>query len=64
MVARLPAVWKVSGSNLAGYEAGVDGEVKYRGKASGFVRSKPDDVEGMATLRPSPRRSGAGTGCG
>ncbi|WP_326652432.1 MULTISPECIES: hypothetical protein [unclassified Streptomyces] len=45
----LPRGWIVSGDNPTNYEMGIDHEVFHAGRASGFIRSRPDPV-GFATL--------------
>jgi len=42
--------WFSAGSNPAGYEIGVDTKVKFRGKASGFIRARTEGALGFGSL--------------
>src|SRR5437588_4451341 len=42
--------WFLSGDNPDGYKVGTDKTVTYNNAASGFIRSKRDDVRGFGTL--------------
>lgn len=42
--------WFSAGSNPAGYEIGLDTKVKFRGKASGFIRARTEGVLGFGSL--------------
>ncbi|MFL5629054.1 MAG: AraC family transcriptional regulator [Ktedonobacteraceae bacterium] len=42
--------WVLAGSTPSDYEYGVDNEVRYQGKPSGYVRSKAVEAEGFGTL--------------
>jgi len=42
--------WFSAGSNPAGYETGVDTKVKFRGRASGFVRARTEGALGFGSL--------------
>jgi len=42
--------WFSAGSNPAGYEIGLDTKVKFRGKASGFIRARTEGALGIGSL--------------
>jgi len=42
--------WFSAGSNPAGYEIGLDTKIKFRGKASGFVRARTEGAVGFGSL--------------
>src|SRR5262249_44899104 len=45
-----PQGWFIAGSRPQDYEVGRDRQVKHGGAASGFIKSKADQIEGFGTL--------------
>jgi hypothetical protein len=45
-----PGGWSLAGSEPRSYETGTDKQVKHSGKASGYLKSKQQNIAGFGTL--------------